>query len=58
LETELIRDQTGGAVSVKFSDMSTEELRQRAWSFPEAFAEYLKRFVKEEQSNGTIPKSG
>jgi hypothetical protein len=42
----LIRDQRGGAVTVEFADMTTEELRQRCWAFPEARAEYLKRFVK------------
>jgi len=58
LETELIREQTGGAVSVKFADMSTEELRTMVWVFPEAYQEYLERFVKEQQEQGLFPKSG
>jgi hypothetical protein len=58
LETELIREQRGGAISMKFSEMSTEELRRMVWVFPEAYNEYLERFVKEQQQQGLIPKSG
>lgn len=58
METELIRDQNGGAAVVKFSDLTTEELRRRVWSFPEAFQEYLERFAKEQQVKGPTPKSG
>ena len=51
LETELIKDQTGGAITVKFTKMTTEELRQRCWAFPEARAEYLKRFLGAQSSS-------
>lgn len=49
METEFIREQRGGAVSVKFSDLSNEELRRMFWVFPEAKAEYTKRFVNDSQ---------
>jgi hypothetical protein len=58
LETEFIRDQAGGAATVKFSELSVVELRQRVWSFPEAYAEYMKIFINEQQQQGLIPKSG
>lgn len=54
METELVIDKTGGAKAQKFSQMTTEELRLRFWTFPEARKEYTKRFLAEQ----AIPKSG
>lgn len=39
---------------MKFSEMTTEQLRLRFWVFPEAQLEYTKRFLEAQ----TIPKSG
>jgi hypothetical protein len=58
LETTVIRDQQGGAAVVKFADLSDEELRRMVWVFPEAYAEYLDRFLKANLPKGLIPKSG
>lgn len=54
METELIIEKTGGATTAKFSKMTTEELRLRFWTFPEARQEYTKRFLAEQ----TNTKSG
>jgi hypothetical protein len=52
LESEFIRDQKGGAKVLKFTELSDENLRRMVWSFPEARAEYLKRFVYKKASEG------
>ena len=46
LATELTIDKTGGAVTVKFADMTDEELQRRLRAFPEAREEYAKRALK------------
>jgi len=43
---DLIKDLRNGAVEVRFVDLSDEELRVRFWSFSEARAEYIKRFLR------------
>lgn len=43
LASELTIDRTGGAVTVKFSEMTDEELKRRLVAFPEAREEYIKR---------------
>jgi hypothetical protein len=55
LETELILDGKGGAKSVKFSEMTDDQLRIRCWVFPEAFAEYMRRKVAKRKN---APTSG
>jgi hypothetical protein len=46
MATELIRDQAGGAVVIKFADLSDEELIKRILVFPEARREYVKRNLR------------
>ena len=43
---ELIRDQRNGAATVDFKDLSIEELKARASTFPEARKELIDRVVK------------
>lgn len=46
LEPELIVDKRGGAIVIKFAEMTDAELLKLFWSFPEARLEYFKRLSK------------
>lgn len=43
---DLIKDQKGGAKTVKIEDLPIEELQRLLFNFPDARKEYVRRFAK------------